>query len=205
MCYNSIHFELSILYCSLAQSVERVTVNHDVVSSSLTGAAISNTEAWRVYLRAFVFFQVCRLPFFTRHDCPILWQIPDHLKPFYACRIFSFRQRGGRGSLYFVKRQGFQSAAPGAFSRAFIGRRRRRQSKRWRENKKSAYRTRSLSYSNILLMEKEKVRKLPGNCRLLLPPKARGLSSWGRFPPQPRLLRGESPGGSGKTGPPAAG
>ena len=26
-------------YCSLAQSVERMTVNHDVVSSSLTGAA----------------------------------------------------------------------------------------------------------------------------------------------------------------------
>ena len=27
------------IYCSLAQSVERMTVNHDVVSSSLTGAA----------------------------------------------------------------------------------------------------------------------------------------------------------------------
>ena len=26
-------------HCSLAQSVERMTVNHDVVSSSLTGAA----------------------------------------------------------------------------------------------------------------------------------------------------------------------
>ena len=29
-------------YCSLAQSVERMTVNHDVVSSSLTGAAKKN-------------------------------------------------------------------------------------------------------------------------------------------------------------------
>ena len=28
-----------VKYCSLAQSVERMTVNHDVVSSSLTGAA----------------------------------------------------------------------------------------------------------------------------------------------------------------------
>ena len=32
-------------HCSLAQSVERMTVNHDVVSSSLTGAAIKNPEA----------------------------------------------------------------------------------------------------------------------------------------------------------------
>ena len=28
-----------VTYCSLAQPVERMTVNHDVVSSSLTGAA----------------------------------------------------------------------------------------------------------------------------------------------------------------------
>ena len=33
-------------YCSLAQSVERMTVNHDVVSSSLTGAA--NEKATRL-------------------------------------------------------------------------------------------------------------------------------------------------------------
>ena len=32
-----------VTYCSLAQSVERMTVNHDVVSSSLTGAAKKNT------------------------------------------------------------------------------------------------------------------------------------------------------------------
>ena len=30
---------MKVAYCSLAQSVERMTVNHDVVSSSLTGAA----------------------------------------------------------------------------------------------------------------------------------------------------------------------
>ena len=30
---------VKVVYCSLAQSVERMTVNHDVVSSSLTGAA----------------------------------------------------------------------------------------------------------------------------------------------------------------------
>ena len=30
---------VEVAYCSLAQSVERMTVNHDVVSSSLTGAA----------------------------------------------------------------------------------------------------------------------------------------------------------------------
>ena len=33
------------VYSSIAQSVERMTVNHDVVSSSLTGAAIKNPEA----------------------------------------------------------------------------------------------------------------------------------------------------------------
>ena len=30
---------VEVAYCSLAQPVERMTVNHDVVSSSLTGAA----------------------------------------------------------------------------------------------------------------------------------------------------------------------
>ena len=38
-------------HCSLAQSVERMTVNHDVVSSSLTGAAIRTrlAKAERVF------------------------------------------------------------------------------------------------------------------------------------------------------------
>ena len=38
-------------HCSLAQSVERMTVNHDVVSSSLTGAAIKTrlAKAERVF------------------------------------------------------------------------------------------------------------------------------------------------------------
>ena len=40
-------------YCSLAQSVERMTVNHDVVSSSLTGAA--NDHGFKL-LRPWFFF-----------------------------------------------------------------------------------------------------------------------------------------------------
>ena len=42
---TSVRFRYGSPYCSLAQSVERMTVNHDVVSSSLTGAAIKSPEA----------------------------------------------------------------------------------------------------------------------------------------------------------------
>ena len=42
-------------YCSLAQSVERMTVNHDVVSSSLTGAATKNTTHRVVFFCGFFF------------------------------------------------------------------------------------------------------------------------------------------------------
>ena len=42
-------FEISskFRYSSLAQSVERVTVNHDVVGSSPTGGAIKSTSTYR--------------------------------------------------------------------------------------------------------------------------------------------------------------
>ena len=43
---TSVRFRYGSPHCSLAQSVERMTVNHDVVSSSLTGAAIKHPEAF---------------------------------------------------------------------------------------------------------------------------------------------------------------
>ena len=53
---TSVRFRYGSPWCSLAQSVERVTVNHDVVSSSLTGAAIWSTEAWRDFSPGFCVF-----------------------------------------------------------------------------------------------------------------------------------------------------
>ena len=46
---------VEVAYCSLAQPVERMTVNHDVVSSSLTGAATENTtQSGGVFLWLFL-------------------------------------------------------------------------------------------------------------------------------------------------------
>ena len=42
--------DLNATYCSLAQSVERMTVNHDVVSSSLTGAATKLRDLFTEFL-----------------------------------------------------------------------------------------------------------------------------------------------------------
>ena len=46
-----------VLYSSLAQSVERMTVNHDVVGSSPTGGANKRTGTASQYLFFFLFFQ----------------------------------------------------------------------------------------------------------------------------------------------------
>ena len=46
---------LAFVYSPIAQSVERVTVNHDVVSSSLTGAAKRKTTREGGFLFGFFF------------------------------------------------------------------------------------------------------------------------------------------------------